>query len=456
MKDVTIIIPSYVTTEERMLWLKESVQSALNQGCNVIVYDDGSPWNVVQSLRAEFQDPMLQLYWDDHHGVSYARNKAVEHVQTSLFIPLDCDDKFVDGTIDKLLSIWTGVPVYPDVSKFGTEVILHYRLLDFDCKTLKEKLGIAPVNVLQSVEQWKAVGKWNETLDLYEDAEYNARLLGTFCGKNYHEPLVQYRQHGSQRTKSHADVSPHVRQSILEMVRRYDTMCSSCGGGRRSQMAKQSAFSSNIAESRPLQSRLSEMPGSQGEAVLAHYIGGSGQGYHYYKGPVTHFPYKVIFDDLIYVDPRDTSDPNSTNKRSLLIRVHKDEEKHESITEYVEPGEVIVAPVDMDVLDVPVPEGANFGEMVERIPVTKVEKHPIVEPDILDLAEQAFEEEILSEPTALVPSEQVIENLPDISNMSVKEIRNLDMEGEMAAKLLKIEMEGLNRDRVITWLESRA
>jgi glycosyltransferase involved in cell wall biosynthesis len=458
MKDVTVIIPSFVTNDEQLTWLEEAITSAMSQGCNVVVYDDGSPYPVNSKLKLAWRLSTRFRFVEgkENHGVSYARNRAVEKVETSLFIPLDCDDKFAEGAIDKLLAIWTGIPVYPDVSKFGTEVVLHYRLLDFDCEMLKQKLGTAPVNVLQSVEQWRSVGCWNEKIDLYEDAEYNARLLGTFCGKNYHEPLVLYRQHGSQRTRRHTDVSPHIRQSILEMVRRYDFMCQSCGGGRRSQIAKQNAFSSNISDVRSLQSRLAEMPGSQGEAVLAHYIGGKGQGYHYYKGPVTHFPYKVMFDDLIYVDNRDTSESESTNRRSLLIRVHKDEEKHEVVEAVVDPGEVIVAPADMVIADVPVPESANFGELVERVPVVRVEKHPVVEPDIIELAEQAFEEEVAAEPVAPVTAEQEVQDLPDISNMSVKEIRNLDMESEMAAKLLKIEMEGLNRDRVVKWLESRA
>ena len=439
MKDVTIIIPSYVTTEERLIWLFEAIDSCLTQDCQIVIYDDGSPIDVISKVMHKYNfDSRIYLCGEkENHGVSYARNRAVEKVQTSLFIPLDCDDKFAEGTIDKLLSVWKGVPIYSDVSKFGTELVIHYRLLDFDCGMLRQKLGIAPVNVLQSVEQWKAVGKWNENIDLYEDAEYNARLLGTFCGQNYHEPLVMYRQHGTQRTRQHPDVSPNIRQSILELVRRYEHMCQSCGGARRSQMAKNSAFSTNFQTDRPLQSRLADMPGSQGEAVLAHYIGGVGQGKHYYKGPVTHFPYKVMFDDLLYVDPRDTCDPEAIRKTSFLVRVNKQEET---------PVEIVPA--------APVPEPTD----AERVPVAKIERHPVVDVDSVEQAAQDFEEELTKHRTVEIVAEssedeEDVVDLPDISKMSIKEIRKLDLDSGTASELLKMEEETMNRDNVIEYLE---
>jgi glycosyltransferase involved in cell wall biosynthesis len=425
MKDVTIIIPSYVVDDKTYGWLVESVASALDQMVHVIVYDDGSPYKVVNKLIKEFSRSDLYVFGsDENHGVSYARNRATEKVETTLFIPLDCDDKFGEDAIEKLHLIWDGVPVYSDLSKFGNEHIIHFRLLDFDCKMLKEKLGIAPVSVLHSIEQWKTLGGWNEDINLYEDAEYNARLLGTYCGKNVHEPLIMYRQHDLQRTKKYDAISRNISKNILDMVRRYDMPCSSCGGARRSQMVKNNSFSSSIPNVLPLQSRIDNMPGSQGELVLAHYVGGAGKMTHYYRGVVTNYPYKVMYDSLLYVDVRDTSEPDSLNKKSFLLRVNKSDTSTTTTAPVVEVSAIVPADVIIDTAT------------VKRVSVAFVEKVPIV-----DLDKVAINDDI--------------DYLPDIANLSVRAIRNLDIDEEVARKLLKIETFGLNRERVIEWLNNR-
>jgi glycosyltransferase involved in cell wall biosynthesis len=462
MKDVTIIIPVYVTSEETFDWACEAIQSAKEQDCEVIVYNDGSPYVDLQhKLISKFSDTLV-FGSDVNHGVSFSRNKLAEMVTTNLFIPLDCDDKFAPGAIDKLLSVWKGVPVYPDISKFGLETVVFYRLLDFDCNQLTKKLGISSVNVLQSKEQWKAIGGWNEEIDLYEDAEYNARLLGTYCGQNFHEPLVFYRQHGNQRTKKHAKISSNISTNILDMIRRYTMPCSSCGSGRRSQAMQNNVVSSGIG-ARPLQSRIADLPGSQGSTVLAHYIGGNGMGYHYYRGPVTKYSYKVIFDELIYVDPRDACEPDATRRTSLLIHVHKDDEvpapvAGESIVKLEEPERKPVLKVEKqpvlsamsdEELSENLSEGEFFGVVTDIIVDDVNTKEPeddiFYNPSIEEISGTKMEKELL---------EVKESGLPDISNLSVREIRNLELTPEMAKKLLKIEKDGLDRERVVEFFEN--
>jgi len=414
-KDVTIIIPSYITSEEAYSWLCEAIESSLMQDCPVIVYDDGSPMRtfVCDELRKLFRDSDISIYGSEiNNGVAYARNRAVEKVTTSLFIPLDCDDKFASDAIRKMIAAWKGIPIYPDISKFGLENEEFYRLPDFSCEILRHKLGISSVNVLQSVYQWKVVGGWNENLDLYEDAEYNVRLLGTFCGQNYHMPLVLYRQHSSQRTRKYSKLSVDILHNVSEMVRSYNMPCSSCGGGRRSQAMKAQAYSVPQAGTKPLQSRLQDMPGSQGDAVLAHYIGGAGMGAHYYKGPVTKYPYRVVYDDLLYVDPRDCQEESAMPRTSMFIRIHKDGDLPVDIAG-TEQSKIIIE------------------ENIVRTPISNSSKIP-VRSDV-----------------------KTVENLPDIANLSVRAIRNLDMTQETAVKLLRIEKDGLNREKVIAILESR-
>lgn len=397
MNDVTVIIPSYVTDEQSLTWLFECVESALKQNCQVVVYDDCSKLDP-DKLREHFDNnENLRVFKGSvHKGVSYARNRATEHALTPLILPLDCDDLLADGAVDKLLQVWSGVPVYPDISKFGMIEAPHYRLLDFSCDLLKQKLGISSVNVLHSVEQWRAIGGWNEHLDLYEDAEYNARLMLAYCGKNLHEPLVRYRQHESQKTRKIKDtnISVDISRDILLGLRRLNVGCPSCGGKRRT--------SSEVMSSRQVVAvNPDNLPGVQDGRILALYTGGKGQGTHYYKGVTTHFAYKVEYGNYYYVDPLDATSSETPGRRSLFLKVEK---------------AATIAQVE-----------AKKLEEITRTPVADVVRSPVIE-------------------------KVVAEELPDIANMNVGDVQELTLDENQAAKLLEREKQGRNRSGVVDFL----
>lgn len=404
MKDVTVIIPSYVIDEQSYAWLKECISSALKQDCQVVVYDDYSPVDVGMII-GELNSENLKVYkGTSHRGVSYARNRAAEYAITNLILPLDCDDLLEDGAVDKMLSVWTGIPVYPDLSKFGMTEVSHYRLLDFSCDLLKEKLGISSVNVLHSVDQWRSIGGWNEKLDLYEDAEYNARLMLTYCGVNYHEPLVRYRQHPSQKTRKVKDSvsSVEVSRDILNSLRRITMTCPSCGGKRRS-VVEATAINRTVVAVNP-----ANLPGEKDGRILALYTGGKGQGTHYYKGVATHFAYKVLYGEYYYVDPMDATSSATPGRRSLFVKVEKPE-------------------VQTKVAEQKLQEVEN----ISRTPVAAVTKSPI--------------EEVVVES----------ETLPDIANMTVSAINDLDLASEQVQILLDREKSGRNRSGVKTILSKK-
>ena len=409
MKDVTIIIPSYVTDKQSYDWLKECISSALLQDCQVVVYDDNSVVDPFVLLNEFDNVENLHVYkGSSHKGVSYARNRAVEHVSTSLILPLDCDDLLVEGAVDKLLSVWTGVPVYPDLSKFGLVEVPHYRLLDFSCDLLKEKLGISSVNVLHSIDQWRYIGGWNEQLDLYEDAEYNARLMLMYCGIAYHEPLVRYRQHASQRTRKIKDsaYSVEVSRNILDNLRRIQMGCPSCGGKRRT-------ATNSMTSVAPVAVNPANLPGEQNGRVLSLYVGGKGQGAHYYKGISTHFAYKVVYGEYYYVDPNDATSSLTPGRRSLFVQV----EKQSTIAKI---------------------EEKKLQEVVARTPVLDTVRTSVVE-------ESSMVEE----------SSAVNDSLPDISIMNFNEIKDLDLSDEDFSLLLSREESGRNRKGIINYLKNR-
>ena len=150
VEDVTIIIPAYCATDESLVWFAECLESALSQGCYVSIASDASPRSVYGIIK-EFWDPKISFSKvSEHRGVSFARNRAVRHSQTDLIFPLDGDDTLRLDAIAELVDIYDGMPLYPDVRKFGNEDIPHYELLEFDCRHLYEKVGLASVGVLHS------------------------------------------------------------------------------------------------------------------------------------------------------------------------------------------------------------------------------------------------------------------------------------------------------------------
>ena len=440
-KDVTVIIPAFISTTESFRWLIEAIDSALDQDCPVVVYDDGSPVDITDEIKLMYTNTIKWIRAEENRGVSHARNMAVMNIETPLFIPLDCDDRLVKGAVKKMVAKWEGVPVYTDISKFGTETVPYYKLLDFSCDAVRSKLGVAAVSVLQSVTQWKSIGGWDETINLYEDSEYNARLFLTFCAVKIFEPLLEYRQHNTQKTKRLIKESASAGRSILYRIRRLPMACRTCGGARRSKnLSVTTPDTTNVGVSTmgiSLAEKAASLPGTKDGRVLAHYVGGKGRGSHYYRGISTAFPYKVVYDGLYYVDPHDTTLYNS---KSFFEIVKKDSE----VVTAVSKKPAVEKTSEASISDVPADAIVSKSifteddEVAFRQPVVSVEKTPVVS-EVLD--------------TEVVKSSD--KDLPDISNMTHHEIRDLDLTQEQAAILYQREKEGRNRTNVLSSLEKK-
>jgi len=405
VNDVSIIIPVYCRTKESLGWFEECLESALKQDCFIEIVSDASPVPVTEVVHDLWDERMSFQRLSEHRGVSFARNRAARDVNTALQIPLDCDDTFTDDAIERLVGAFDGTPLYPDVCKFGDEDIPHYQLLEFDCSLVYQKVGLASVNVLHTREQWRKVGGWNEYIDFYEDGEYNARLMISFCGKRYPFPLINYRIHSSQRTKINKGRAGQQAKNILSAIKEQPGMC--CGKARKQSRMLATKVNQVIRRSTM---NIDEVPGTQGDRVLALYVGGRGASKHYYKGPVTKYPYKVAKGNYYYVDPRDTKLEGDPISRSLFIRVARD------------------VPAE------PKPE------KVERVPreAPKVEKTPVEAKKV----------------ESVMFKKKAEETLPDIQALRwAKEIRHMDFTPEQSRELLKIERAGKGRVKVIAHLE---
>jgi hypothetical protein len=402
-EDVTIIIPVYCSHAQSMEWLDECLASATTQGCSVALYDDGSPLSPRKVVSKYNLDG--SIIYGNHVGVASARNRAISVAKTSLVLPLDCDDRLKPEAISTLLTYWTGVPVYPDVAKFGAEVTEHYHLLDFDCSLVYKHVGFSSVNVLYSKTQFNAVGGYREDLDFYEDGEYNARLFLRYCAVRCPHPLVEYRMHEHQRTKSYKQRSAQYARRVLQLIGDIDMACPSCSGKRRAAAALVAA-NQPIPTTVDVNSMALTMPDGK---VLVQYVGGKGRGRHYYNGITTGMAHKVTYGDYLYVDPSDARQINEP-KPTYFVRVVRS-------------------------ASAPTPE-----------PIVVVEPPPQVVEEAV--TRTAVVREVVRKP--------VEDDVPDIATMSVDQIMMLDnLTPDIARLLLRNELRGRNRAKVVNWLKGK-
>lgn len=426
---VTIIIPLFIKDDEHFDYAKQAIESALANSCYISIWDDTPSEGKSGALAAKLQKLCStvdeRLTWNGdgvNRGVSYARNMAVSYARTDLILPLDCDDKLAPNAVETLVKAYDGTPLYPDIRKFGHEDVAHYRLLDFQCRHLYERVGLASVCVLHTVDQWRAIGGWREDLDYYEDGEYNARLMGTYCGKNLHQPLYLYRQHHFQKTKVRASEAARQVRTVLSIIGEYDMAC--CGKGRKN--TKQGV--SNMSQIQvAVNTSVDDLPLKQGDRVLALYVMGKGKGKHYKRGPATNFNYRVEYGGHYYVFHEDSRLEAEDPARSPFIRVVREQQADKGL----------------------------------RQPVKQEEKAPVLEyaPDPADVEEvlegdEEYEDE--DEGTDEEFDDYVDEDeldLVDIINLPWTQFRNYDFTPAEAKELLAMERRGKNRVKFINKLE---
>lgn len=435
--DVTVIIPTYCYDIRTVDWFEQAVNSAYNQA-NVVVYDDCSPYRDQVEQVVISKPGIVFVRGDKNKGVSFARNTAVAYAETELIFPLDCDDRLRAGAMEELLKVWKGVPLYPDVWKFNEEKheAYHFQLISFDCEKVSNTIGISSVGVLHSVKQWKEVGGWDKDLNLFEDALYNAALMKRFCGSRYPQPLYEYRLHSNQKTSTYN--SKEYKQylnSVLKIIRSLPMACPGCGAKRR-------AGTDHLA-SMPTISQHGSLPGESAEGmVLAQYIGGVGKGPHYYKGHGTGYRYKVINNQVLYVDPRDTRTPEDTQNTAVLLVRIKGADDDPNVSEV----QVSIEELDPAAAPPKKPEVGARPALFSQADVAKGSEQSetqVVETEVVETAEPDM---------SYKDSEYYDEEL-DPTNQTVMEIQEYDYESVDAEWMIAAEKANKNRQSVIDYLE---
>ena len=397
MIPVSVIIPAYIRNEEQVQWLQECIES-VGDASEIIVVDDASPISIAKVIIA---NPHVRWYrFDENSGSATARNTAVSLATNELIFPLDADDMIVPGGLAELYNRWQGTPLYPDLYHYyykENEKKVHV-LREFDCEEIKKYCGVASVNVLHTVSQWRSIGGWREDIRYLEDAEYNSRLMYIYCGVHISKPLILYRMHEFQKTVHKKKSNAHVTElyKIQGEIRRISGM--GCCGGRSKKKVTNTRTGAVMTPQASRNIPGVGIPGETADLVQVVYTGGKGKGAHYYKGLVTRHGYKVKYGAKIFVDPRDAAPTNSMFER-------------------------IVDPTQA-------PKQAK-EVVAERDPKEAVRKFPIMEGT----------------------------DLPDIMNISYNDVisilNDMQLSDEDIQKLHNIESQGRSRKRVMAWLQRR-
>ena len=102
----SVIIPVFNRAEG----LRTAIASVLEQSCRdleIVVVDDGSA-DDPRAVADSFADPRIRFFRQDNAGGGAARNTALEKARGRFIAPLDSDDVFLPGHLERMRALLEG------------------------------------------------------------------------------------------------------------------------------------------------------------------------------------------------------------------------------------------------------------------------------------------------------------------------------------------------------------
>ena len=201
--NVSVIIPTY----NRADTIDKAIESVLAQslmGTEVIVVDDGSEDNTAE-IVSNYDG--VRYVFQEHRGISAARNKGLELARSEWIAWLDSDDLWHK---DKLRLQTEYIEAHPECrilfTAYSTFSDIPLERLDESQKSMLS----GPVNhqcmvtALIRRSLFERYGCFSETFSYAEDSEWMTRLLigGENLDARLDEPLYERRVHGGNITLS--------------------------------------------------------------------------------------------------------------------------------------------------------------------------------------------------------------------------------------------------------------
>lgn len=215
---ISIVIPCF-----NDLFIEQAVNSALGQAYpnkEIIIVDDGSNDSTIKLLRG-LEVKVNKVIYQEHKGVSFARNTGIKEANGDYILPWDSDDFFEEDFCIKAFELLNNN--YPDTrivtcqarrfNKRGTIDIFKPRGGDLEnFKFSNAAIG----NSLFLKNDWLKVGGYDEKIGGYEDWELFIRIL-KLGGKAevIQEPLFNYRQKSVSLRISHNEIKYDLWEYIF-------------------------------------------------------------------------------------------------------------------------------------------------------------------------------------------------------------------------------------------------
>lgn len=183
MNKLSIIITFY-NNEEHILDCIESIKKQRNQNFDLIIVDDGSTdssANLIKDSISDYDKSITYIKLEYNSGHAYARNKALEKVNTQYLMFLDADDQLASYAVEYYLSKVNGLdgliapihkftinkPQYVDKDKIRIEYLTQksnpnsFLRKNTACNILFKTAIIKAHNI-----------RFNENLKIYTDASF--------------------------------------------------------------------------------------------------------------------------------------------------------------------------------------------------------------------------------------------------------------------------------------------
>ncbi|MBI1870680.1 MAG: glycosyltransferase [Chlamydiae bacterium] len=220
---VSVIIPTY----NRALWLKEAIESVLNQNSRpkeIIVVDDGSNDSTAEIVK---QYSQLKYISQENHGVSHARNVGIKASHGEWIAFLDSDDLWGP---DKLKVQLQAISTYPQTSIFYTDEIWirngrrvnqgkrHAKHSGWIFEQCLPLCIISPSSVILHRNVFEKVGLFDESLPACEDYDLWLRIALQFPIHFISETLITKRGGHSDQLSRKFFGMDRFRVQVLEKI----------------------------------------------------------------------------------------------------------------------------------------------------------------------------------------------------------------------------------------------
>lgn len=215
--NISVIIPAFNRAHTLPLPI-ESLINQSNKNWELIIIDDGSIDNTKSVIQEYIKDDRIKYFYQEHQGVSAARNFGVTKACGDYIIFLDSDDNFEINLIDQLhkqqffkydIICWEVLRISEKGSKIGKPIRLdglyNYIFANFlaGCICYKKDVFVR-------------AGGYDPQISFGENYELGIRIgwMNNLRFKNINFPFLNYNLKTSQRSSNSIEnrISSYVYQ----------------------------------------------------------------------------------------------------------------------------------------------------------------------------------------------------------------------------------------------------